>query len=265
VPRLDRFPYQYRKEPWEYQNFSNRKATLPDFADPMKAFKGFVGEIVQTVYETHRDLWVDTPTEISNFLNCDFFGTGCTPRDARLSKLHVSGLLDPGARNSINLSTLTADFAPLLTTIWAQKFELDIVFRTELGISHFRTSLPELAEIVHTVCSAMNPIIADAEKRGAKVNFSLLTKETRYEYVGGDWTGMCESEEQWLQELKVALGGLKWGSKLPFPNTDPVVRRDRTRRRKKKQSTARYCASYCWFGVLMCCGCCCGVWEDIFT
>jgi hypothetical protein len=220
---------------------------------------------VQTVYETHRDLWIDTPTEIPKFLATDFFSTGCTPRDARLSKLHVSGLLDPSERNSINPLTLTTDFAPLLTTNWAPSFELDIVFRTEVGISHYRTTLPELAAIMHTVCSAMKPIIADAEKRGAKVNFSLLTKETRYEYIAGDWTRMCESEEQWLLELKTALGGLKWGGKLPFPNTDPVVRRDWTRRKKQKQPMARRCASCCWFGVLMCCGCIFGVWEDIWT
>jgi hypothetical protein len=211
--RLDRFPYRRGEEPQEYKTFPASKTDLPFIADAKIVYKPFAHEIVGTVYESHRDLWVDMPSAIPKFLDTDFFGTGCTPRHARLPKLHISGLLDVEKRlpNVVNLATLQADLATLLECTWGRGFELDIVFRTELGISH--SGERYILTLAHTMCTVwqtLMPFLTKAEKRGARVQVLMLTMTKTYRYTS-EGHDMLGTEEEWLDDLRVALRGLYEG------------------------------------------------------
>jgi hypothetical protein len=226
--RLDRFPYRPGEEPQEYRTFPASKTDLPFIADAKIVYKPFAHEVVETVYESNRDLWVDMPSAIPKFLDTDFFGTGCTPRHAKLPKLHVSGILDVEKRlpNCIDLATLQADLATLLECVWGHGFELDIVFRTELGISH--SGERYILTLAHTMCTVwqiLMPFLTKVQKRGASVQVLMLTMTKTYSYTS-DEHDMPETEEEWLDDLRVALRGLYEGQwRMEYSGQQPRKRR----------------------------------------
>ncbi|KAJ4368413.1 hypothetical protein N0V83_006770 [Neocucurbitaria cava] len=131
--RLDRFPYLRGEEPVEYKTKETAKPGVrPRFIDPERTYVPFAAEVIEVVYERFHGLWIDVPSQIPAFLATDFFDVDCAPRDARLSKLHVSGRLDSGEKTSVDIDTLALDFKALLDCNWGPKFDVDIAFRTEL-------------------------------------------------------------------------------------------------------------------------------------
>ncbi len=150
------------------------------------------------------------PSAIPSFLDTAFLGDrglNSTPRHARLSALHVSGHLDGGEINAVNLATLASDFNALSSIPWSPRFDLDITFRTDLGLRFFRPeALRTLARTMHDVWGIMRPWIVEAEKRGARVYFVLLTPGRLYKYMGGEHD-MPGSVKEWEKSLYKAVGG----------------------------------------------------------
>ncbi|CAO2655008.1 Nn.00g117410.m01.CDS01 [Neocucurbitaria sp. VM-36] len=205
--RLDKFPYLRGSEPAEFQSKDTEKPSKPRYIDPERTYVPSAVEIIQLVYERYHDFWIDMPSKIPAFLATDFFSVNCAPRNARLSKVHISGLLDSGQRTSINLETLALDFKALLDCTWAPTFDVDIAFRTDFGVSNYdAASIPPLANRMHTTWQTLKPWIKEAEKRGAKVYCILLTKATMYKYMRGEHN-MYDTEEEWRNALENTLGG----------------------------------------------------------
>ncbi|KAF2029672.1 hypothetical protein EK21DRAFT_112714 [Setomelanomma holmii] len=207
--RFDRFPYRHGQEPQEYRTYPTVKGQLPIIAEAKLVYPSFAQEIVELVYEVQRDLWIDMSSAIPVFLNTDFFGTGCTPGHASLKKLHISGLLDFNERlpNCIHLDTLRADCDALLDCKWARGFELDVVFRSELGISHSgEDHMLALAHTMFTAWSILKPWITAAQLRGARVLFMMITMGKTYQYTK-DGHNMLETEDEWLNSLRATLRG----------------------------------------------------------
>ncbi|OAL54558.1 hypothetical protein IQ07DRAFT_596060 [Pyrenochaeta sp. DS3sAY3a] len=217
--RLDRFPHarvpQHHPQhaaPDSKKKEKGKKAAealyRPPFIDPTFTYPPFAAEVIQLHHELYKDFWVDTPSALPSFLATDFFSLNCTPGHARLSALHISGQLDLHTPTSIDLTTLAADLAALLATPWAPTFDLNIAFHSELAVSYWSGSaIPELARTMHGAWSVLAPWIAQAEQRGARVYFILLTKATLHKYMCGEHD-MLGSEEEWTRMLQGALGHL---------------------------------------------------------
>ena len=208
--RMDRYPYAHGSEPEDFKIRGVAQAQRPHFIDPDMVHAGFASEVVQLHYELFRHFWIDMPSAIPSFLSTDFLSLRTAPRDARLSALHVSGHLDPGRPNSIALDTLAADLEALSSVTWNPRFDLDIAFRTELGMTYFHPSaLATLARAMHTVWQTLRPWIEQAEQRGARVYFVMLSRGALYRYIGGEHN-MRGTQEEWQRELMSTLGHMCW-------------------------------------------------------
>lgn len=225
--RMDGYPYPRSLSPEDSKGRKIATVVRPAFIDTNFVYAPFAAEVIQCVYEMYRDFWIDMPSAIPAFLEVDFFELSCKPKHARLSKLHISGLLDAGQPNSIVLETLATDFQAILDCHWAPNFDLDIAFRTELGFSYFGVSaLETLAYTIHTVWKTLHPFIIEAEKRGARVYFVLLTKAMLYRYMHGEHN-MFETKEEWESHLQITLGHLCWRPRtvMEYSRTDRVEKR----------------------------------------
>lgn len=162
------------------------------------------------------------PAKLAPFLGHDFFGVGCGPGDARLRNLHVSGRLDGGKgyANAVDVATLADDLVPLLKCSLSRNFTLDVVFRTELGVSHFdRRCLATLAATMSSIWSILRPFFEQLERMGdgVGVNFLMLTKCKIYMYTTGggarnDGYEMLETKEEWYADLERTLGSYCYDS-----------------------------------------------------
>jgi len=106
--RLDNSPLAHQEET------PTKKHQLPDYADPKKAYRPFVCEIIAMVYESHRNLCIEVPSAIPKFMRTDFFKTGMTPRDAKLSGLQINGCLDSAVRQPPS----TCPISPMTSTLY---------------------------------------------------------------------------------------------------------------------------------------------------
>ncbi|KAH7398578.1 hypothetical protein BKA66DRAFT_592627 [Pyrenochaeta sp. MPI-SDFR-AT-0127] len=246
--RMDGFPFPRPLTPQDSKARDLAKANPPAFINTNFAYVPFATEVIEQLFEMYRDFWINMPSEIPNFLDTDFFGLNCTLRHSRVSKLHVSGLLDTKQPTSIKLDTLAADFQGILDCKWAPKFNLDIAFRTELGMSYFDASaIGNLAHTMHTAWQTLQPFITEAEKRGAEVYVVFLTKAMLYKYMGGEHN-MFETEEEWENHLQLTLKELCW-------RVRPMMEYVRTGREKRTRS---------WNGFRSACdSCLCGLYHCI--
>jgi hypothetical protein len=178
----------------------------------------FVAEMLDPLYGMYNKFRIDTPSKLPVFLNADFFGAKRTPRDAKLCALRISGSLDEGYYDSIDVNTLASDFKALSDCSWAPNFQLSINFRTEVGVYIFNTkSIPRVARRIHIIWQILHPWIIEAEKRGAKVRFTIYTKVpgSSNHYANGqferrEWRDgkheIFNSEAEWVHELTETLG-----------------------------------------------------------
>ena len=178
----------------------------------------FAAEMIDILYEKYPHFKITTPTKLPEFLSADMFGAGRTPRDAKLPNLTIKGSLDKGSSDSVSVKTLASDLKALSDCTWAPNFRLDITFRTELGISILKArAIPRVARKIHKICQIVHPWIVEAEKRGAKVYFTIATRRpgqvhssvrpgyTRYGCLDGE-RDMFHTRREWVKELKGTLG-----------------------------------------------------------
>jgi len=178
----------------------------------------FAAEMIDILYEKYPHFKISTPTKLPEFLSADMFGAGRTPRDAKLPNLTIKGSLDKGSSDSVSVKTLASDLKALSDCTWAPNFRLDITFRTELGISILKArAIPRVARKIHKICQIVHPWIVEAEKRGAKVYFTIATRRpgqvhssvrpgyTRYGCLDGE-RDMFHTRREWVKELKGTLG-----------------------------------------------------------
>lgn len=172
--------------------------------DAKKAFLPFVHDIVQIVYEKHPRLWVESPSEISHFLDFDFFDCGLTPRQVKLSNLHISGILEPGLPNSVNMNTLKSDLSALLEWNWGPPFTLEISLYTLMfSRENNKRIAKKSAEILHSVRNIVLPFVEKARERGANVTLILSIMGKSYYNKDGQ-NDMLPTREAWAQDMKEA-------------------------------------------------------------
>jgi hypothetical protein len=207
--RLEKFPYAHLKpeksdsEPgFKITDALNVLAPPPASMISDLTYAPFATELVDMLYETSRDLWIDSPSHIRALMNTDFFSLNRKLRDARLSALHISGLFDKGEPSSVRLSTLAADLKTLSNCTWAPNFEFNITFRTKLGFAYYhdRFLFRHLLRRFYKAWQILRPWIVEAEKRGARVQLIFLTRAKMYQYLYGE-NNMLSSEAEWKEEL----------------------------------------------------------------
>jgi hypothetical protein len=85
-------------------------APSPAFTNPDAAYKPFVHELLAMLYEFHTHLCVTSPSALKEFLDTGFFGSGWSPRRAKLGKLRIKlDLSEADARGFNGHLTLASD------------------------------------------------------------------------------------------------------------------------------------------------------------
>jgi len=199
---------------------------IPDFAIPGTVYEPFAFEVVEAIYALHQNLCIDIPSDITAFMDADFFGIGCTPRQASISGLSIYGAFDAGRLDHsqklgfINLETLEADFEDLLDCKWGRGLQLNIHFRISFGDSSSETTSQDvvrsIASTLLAVWHASRSFLEEARRRGAQVRLEIKTYCKVYYYTNGEHN-MLDTEEEWAAELRRSLNETRYllASKRP--------------------------------------------------
>ena len=114
---------------------------------------------------------------------------------------------------SIDLPTFPSDLAALLASPWSPRFDLDITFQTDLGVTYFDArAIPVLAKRMFLLWMYLRDWVGKAQARGGTVYVVFLTRRKMYTSVGG-MEGLERSEEEWGEELQGSLGELCAGQR----------------------------------------------------